>query len=302
MTRIIEPALLVGIGDESGLDQHRWHIRRAQHHEVGPLDMGLWVLPRRLSPESTCPAMSSEAFIVALCDKSSSTEAKVLSLSCRRTPPTRSRLFLTGQPARSLRRSPALRQHEHRRTAGGRIGEGVGVDGHEQVGLGCPRLLVALRQRDENVGVAGQIGLQARRGVDLPRQLRAICKCDFLLATAGRTACSGSWPPWPASTAITSGPCRHASVAASTWSRPAAGSWRPGPWPRLKRVGIARGNVWLPVCACGCSGDAGSGGEMVLADLALAGTPVAAGRAATNRAVAAAEAMEGSIGPERSAE
>ena len=35
---------------------------------------------------------------------------------------------------------------------------------------------------------------------------------------------------------------------------------------------------------------------MVLADLPLAGTPVAVGRAATNRAVAAAEAMEGSTG------
>jgi len=37
--------------------------------------------------------MSSDAFIVALCDKSSSTEARVLSLSCSLTPPTRSAAF-----------------------------------------------------------------------------------------------------------------------------------------------------------------------------------------------------------------
>ena len=99
--------------------------------------------------------MSSEAFIVALCERSSSTEASVLSLSCRRHAADEvGRVFLIRQPARGLRRSAALRQHEHRRTARVRIVERVGVDGDEQVGLRRARLLVALLASGMNTSLS----------------------------------------------------------------------------------------------------------------------------------------------------
>src|SRR3546814_8383791 len=47
----------------------------------------------------------------------------------------------------------------------------IGMDGQEDVGLGRAGLARALVERDEVVRVAGQVGLHARRGIDLPRQL-----------------------------------------------------------------------------------------------------------------------------------
>src|SRR3546814_12100115 len=78
------------------------------------------------------------------------------------------RVLLAGQPARGLRRGTALREHEHRGTARGGAGERIGVDRHEQVRLVLARQLVAARKRNEDVVVAGQGGLEARRGIDLP--------------------------------------------------------------------------------------------------------------------------------------
>ena len=54
---------------------------------------GLCALPTFFSAASTWLATSSEARIVALCDKSSSTAERLRSLSSSETPPTRSTAF-----------------------------------------------------------------------------------------------------------------------------------------------------------------------------------------------------------------
>ena len=54
---------------------------------------GLWLLPTRLRPSRTCPAASSDAFMCPLWVRSSSTEARVLLVCSRRTPPIRSEAF-----------------------------------------------------------------------------------------------------------------------------------------------------------------------------------------------------------------
>src|SRR3546814_18548383 len=67
----------------------------------------------------------------------------------------------------------------------------IGMDGQEDVGLGRAGLARALVERDEVVRVAGQVGLHARRGIDLPRQLLGDGQGDVLLARAAGAARTG---------------------------------------------------------------------------------------------------------------
>src|SRR5690606_36024931 len=100
-------------------------------------------------------------------------------------------VFLVGQPARALRGRAAGREHEYARTLRRRAGPGVGVDGQEDVGTGGAGLARTLVERNEVVGIAGEVGLHARRGVDLARQFLGDGQGHVLLAGAAGATRTG---------------------------------------------------------------------------------------------------------------
>ena len=53
-----------------------------------------------------------------------------------------------------------------------RLDEGVGVDGHEQIGLDAARLVHATAERYEKIAVAGEHGAHVVNGVCAPFTLR----------------------------------------------------------------------------------------------------------------------------------
>ena len=69
----------------------------------------LCVLPMRLSEENTLSATAWLASMVALCDRSSSTEASMSSLPPSDTPPTRSALFSLAASRRAYSELAPLR-------------------------------------------------------------------------------------------------------------------------------------------------------------------------------------------------
>ena len=95
-------------------------------------------------------------------------------------------VFLVRQPARTLRRGAPQRQHIDRGPARALVFSRIGMNGNEHVRLVGPRLARTLRQRDEEIAVAHQVGLHARGRVDLSRQLARHGQGDVLLALAGR--------------------------------------------------------------------------------------------------------------------
>ena len=97
----------------------------------------------------------------------------------------------------------ALGQREHRRTVGGRLDPGVGVDGHEQV---CVRgaLLHAHVQRHEVVVVARQVGAHVRLAVDQRLEPARDAQHHVLSRRPLLPIAPGSSPPWPGSSAMVS--------------------------------------------------------------------------------------------------
>ncbi len=164
-------ALVLAIRNERGLDQHRWDIGRLEHHEPRLLHARLadfadaverlqHVLRRHHARGDARGLRQIEQHVG---------EHGVLVIELDAALQV-GRVFALGQPARGLARSAAIRQHVHRRTRHVGIGDGIGVDRHEQVRLGAPGSRVPLAQADEVVAVAREHRLHAGLRVDARRQ------------------------------------------------------------------------------------------------------------------------------------
>ena len=146
---------------------------------------GLRTSPMRSSAFSTFSAATMLAEMLAVCDRSSSTLASTASLSSSLMPPLRSAAFSrsASQRAASLDAPRSDSTYTDEPDTSG-IGDGIGVDRHEQVRLGAPRARVPLAQTDEVVAVASQHGFHAGLGVDARRQRLGDREHHVLLARA----------------------------------------------------------------------------------------------------------------------
>ena len=101
------------------------------------------------------------------------------------------RVLAVGHPARRAARRAVLAEREYRGAARLGVHERVGVDRDEQVGLDPARLLDALVQRHEEVGVAGQHRAHVRVRVDPVAQQHRDRQHDVLLVQPARPARAG---------------------------------------------------------------------------------------------------------------
>src|SRR6516164_7380947 len=106
------------------------------------------------------------ALILAEFDRSSSTDASVLSLSPSETPPIR---------------SAAFRQHVHRGAGNVAIANGVRVHGHEEVRPRDARTTNAIAQNQELVRIPREHGMHAVLLVDASRERTRDREHDILL-------------------------------------------------------------------------------------------------------------------------
>ncbi len=152
----------------------------------------LWSLPTLPIWPSTSPPSFRLSLICAVVLMSIRARSTLSSLAWMLAPPTRSDgVLAVGHPARRAARGAALAEGEHRGAARLGVHEGVGVDRDEQVGLDAARLLDALVQRHEEVGVARQHRAHVRVGVDPVAQQHGDRQHHVLLVQAGRAAGAG---------------------------------------------------------------------------------------------------------------
>ena len=184
---VAELGFFAGIGDEAGLDQHRRHVRRTQHHEVRALDLRLVRLADLLERSQHFAGDvvgDAHGGVLGQVEQHGG-EVLVARVEFDAAHEVGG-VFLVGQPARRFGRRAAQRQHVHRRAVGGAVVRGVGVDGNEEVGLCLAGAHVALVQRDEDVAVAHQERLHARIGVNARGELARHRQGDgFLVLAAG---------------------------------------------------------------------------------------------------------------------
>ena len=185
--RIGEAALFIDIGYEGGFHQHRRHVRGAQDRKIGALDIRLVVKADAFQPgQYLACGVFRGSHLAALGEVQQHRRQRIVGFLRTRAADQIGRVFFVGQPACALRRSPAQRQHVHRRTLGRAVLSGVGVDRNEDVGLGRARELAAPGQRQKHVAVPGQNRLQSWRGIDLAGELTRNGQGDIFLALAGR--------------------------------------------------------------------------------------------------------------------
>ena len=164
----------------------------------------LWSLPTLAIWPRTSPPSLRLSLICAVVLMSIRVRRTVASLAWTLAPPTRSDAFsrFAIQRAALLDAPCSLSANtEAPRASGG--SERVGMDRDEQVGLDPARLLDALVQRHEEVGVARQHRAHVRVAFRRSRRSMRDRQDDVLLVQSARPAAPGSSPPWPGSTATT---------------------------------------------------------------------------------------------------
>ena len=184
--RVPKFPLFLGIRDERGLDQHRRDVRRGQHDQAGVLDLALlqFADPVELGQDvgGRLAARADDRILRQVEQDGSQHVALVVQ---RHAADEVGCVLAIRQPPRRLVARPARGQHVDGRSAHGTIHEGIGVYGHEQVGLAVPRPLQAIAERDEVITGAGQHRAHPGLRVDLVGEQPRHLEGDVLLAGAG---------------------------------------------------------------------------------------------------------------------
>ena len=155
------------------LDQDRRDVGRLQHREARPARRcPCGSLPTLPIWPSTSPPSFRLSLICAVVLMSSSVRSTglVLGVEVRRRRPGRTAFSRLAIQRAALLVAPCSAEREHRRAARLGVHERIGVDRDEQVGLHAARLLDALVQRHEEVGVARQHRAHVRVRVDAVAQ------------------------------------------------------------------------------------------------------------------------------------
>ena len=171
-----EFALVLAIGDERGLHQHRGNIGRLEHHESRLLHARFAHFADTIQRlEHIFGGHHAGRDAGGLREiQQHAPQHRILVIELDAALEVR-RVFALGQPARGFARRTAIREHVHRRTGDVRICNRVGMNRHEQVGFRAARAQRALLQADEIVAVAREHGLHAGLLVDAHHQ----CPGDF---------------------------------------------------------------------------------------------------------------------------
>ena len=164
---VAQPALVGGIGDESGLDQHRRDVRRLEHHEPGVLHArAVHGADAAQRGEHAVGRLDAAAHRFLLRDVEQYRREQVVLVIQRHAALEVGGVLALGQPARRLVGRAAQRKHVHRRPADVAPAHRIRVHRDEHVRAELARLARAAAEGDEVIAVADQHGTHAGFRVD----------------------------------------------------------------------------------------------------------------------------------------
>ena len=186
--RVPQPALLLRIGDEGRLHQHRRDVRRGEHGEAAEQHLtALEVADTiELAQHLVCRVAARADCRVLRQVEQHRGEHAVLVVE-RDAADQVSCVLALGQPAGGLVAGPSLRQDVHGGTANRAVDEGIGMDRYEHVGLVHPGAADPLAQRHEVIASARQHRAHPGLGIDALGQQSRHAQRDVLLTRAAAT-------------------------------------------------------------------------------------------------------------------